>query len=115
MSRQHEDNVNCHMCHMRMSLKAQTHSNTIGNVRVISPHWLPPPQCLACLRACTALQMTLHNCPPISVLTTPYAFTPLPLPSLRLCSTLPTFLQHSFPSLCSCTALPIMLTILTLA
>ncbi|MBW0545255.1 hypothetical protein O181_084970 [Austropuccinia psidii MF-1] len=38
--------------------------------------------------------------PPISVLTTPYAFTPLPLPSLHLHSTLPTCLQHRFPSLC---------------
>ncbi|MBW0488710.1 hypothetical protein O181_028425 [Austropuccinia psidii MF-1] len=38
-----QDNVNRHMCHMRMSLKAQTHFNTIHNVRVISPHWLPHP------------------------------------------------------------------------
>ncbi|MBW0549112.1 hypothetical protein O181_088827 [Austropuccinia psidii MF-1] len=45
--------------------------------------------------------MRLRNCPPISVLTTPNAFTPPPLPSLRLRSTLPTCLQHSFPSLCS--------------
>ncbi|MBW0557977.1 hypothetical protein O181_097692 [Austropuccinia psidii MF-1] len=44
--------------------------------------------------------------PPISVLTTPYAFTPLPLPSLRLHSALQTCLQHSFPSLRSCSALP---------
>ncbi|MBW0550000.1 hypothetical protein O181_089715 [Austropuccinia psidii MF-1] len=43
--------------------------------------------------------------PPISVLTTPYAFTPPPLPSLGLCSTLLTCLQHSFPSLRSCSAL----------
>ncbi|MBW0559517.1 hypothetical protein O181_099232 [Austropuccinia psidii MF-1] len=50
--------------------------------------------------------MRLRHCPPISVLTTPYAFTPPPLPSLRLCSTLLTCLQHSFPSLCSCSALP---------
>ncbi|MBW0471401.1 hypothetical protein O181_011116, partial [Austropuccinia psidii MF-1] len=28
-----QDNVNRHMCHMRMSLKAQTHFNTIHNVR----------------------------------------------------------------------------------
>ncbi|MBW0592062.1 hypothetical protein O181_131777, partial [Austropuccinia psidii MF-1] len=39
----HQDNVNCHMCHMRMSIKAQTHFNTIRNVWVISPHWLAPP------------------------------------------------------------------------
>ncbi|MBW0563580.1 hypothetical protein O181_103295 [Austropuccinia psidii MF-1] len=101
-----QDNVNCHMCHMRMSLKAQTHFKTTRNVWVISPHWLPPPQCLACLRARTALQMRLQHCPPISVLTTPYAITPLPLPSLCLRRTLPTCLQHSFPSLCSCSALP---------
>ncbi|MBW0575458.1 hypothetical protein O181_115173 [Austropuccinia psidii MF-1] len=33
-----QDNVNCHM---RMSLKAQTHFNTICNVWKISPLWLP--------------------------------------------------------------------------
>ncbi|MBW0558714.1 hypothetical protein O181_098429 [Austropuccinia psidii MF-1] len=40
----------------------------------------PPnlPQRFACLRARTALQMRLRHCPPISVLTTPYAFTPCP-------------------------------------
>ncbi|MBW0575663.1 hypothetical protein O181_115378 [Austropuccinia psidii MF-1] len=38
-----KDNVNRHMCHMRMSLKAQTHFNTIRNVWVISPHCLPNP------------------------------------------------------------------------
>ncbi|MBW0499388.1 hypothetical protein O181_039103 [Austropuccinia psidii MF-1] len=32
------DNVNCHMCHMRVSLKAQTHFNTIHNVWVITAH-----------------------------------------------------------------------------
>ncbi|MBW0546987.1 hypothetical protein O181_086702 [Austropuccinia psidii MF-1] len=52
------------MCHMRISLKAQTHFSTICNVWVISPHWLTPPQCLACLRARTALQMRLRQCPP---------------------------------------------------
>ncbi|MBW0578044.1 hypothetical protein O181_117759 [Austropuccinia psidii MF-1] len=31
-------NVNIHMCHMRMSLKALTHFNTIRNVWVITPH-----------------------------------------------------------------------------
>ncbi|MBW0577520.1 hypothetical protein O181_117235 [Austropuccinia psidii MF-1] len=61
-----------------MSLKSQTHFNTIHNIQVISPHWLPPPQRLACLRARTTLQMRLQHCPPISVLTTPYAFTPRP-------------------------------------
>ncbi|MBW0539269.1 hypothetical protein O181_078984 [Austropuccinia psidii MF-1] len=52
-----------------------------------------PLQCLACLRACTPLQMRLRNCPPISSLTTPYASKPLPHPLLGL------------QSLCSCRAL----------
>ncbi|MBW0560507.1 hypothetical protein O181_100222 [Austropuccinia psidii MF-1] len=59
MSRQRQDNVNRHMCHIGMSLKAQTHFNTIHNFR-----------------------MRLQHFPPISVLTTPYAFTPPPIPSL---------------------------------
>ncbi|MBW0469588.1 hypothetical protein O181_009303 [Austropuccinia psidii MF-1] len=88
-----------------MSVKAQTHFNTICNVQVISTHWLPPPRCLACLCPRTALQMRPQHCPPISVLTTPYAFTPPPLPSLRLCSALPTCLRHSLPSLCLRSAL----------
>ncbi|MBW0535160.1 hypothetical protein O181_074875 [Austropuccinia psidii MF-1] len=75
-----------------MSLKAQTHFNTIRNVWVFSTHWLPPPQRLACLRAHTALQMRLRHCPPISVLNTPYAFTPPPLPSLCAWSALLTLL-----------------------
>ncbi|MBW0573696.1 hypothetical protein O181_113411 [Austropuccinia psidii MF-1] len=54
-----------------MSLKAQTHFNTICNVR-----------------------MRLRHCPPISVLTTPYAFTPPPLPSLCSCGALPTCSRH---------------------
>ncbi|MBW0562264.1 hypothetical protein O181_101979 [Austropuccinia psidii MF-1] len=33
-----QDNVNHHMCHMRMSLIAQTHFKTICNVWVITPH-----------------------------------------------------------------------------
>ncbi|MBW0577845.1 hypothetical protein O181_117560 [Austropuccinia psidii MF-1] len=89
-----------------MSLKAQTYFNTICNVLVISPHWLPPPRCLACLCARTTLLMRLRDCPPISVLTTPYAFTHLPLPSLRLRSTLLTCLQHRFTSLHLQSALP---------
>ncbi|MBW0545287.1 hypothetical protein O181_085002 [Austropuccinia psidii MF-1] len=48
-----------HMRHMRMSLKAQTHFNTIRNVQMRHQHF-----------------------PPISVFTTPYALTPPPLPSL---------------------------------
>ncbi|MBW0555329.1 hypothetical protein O181_095044 [Austropuccinia psidii MF-1] len=62
---------------------------------VISPHWLPPPRHLAFLGARDTPQMRLRHCPPISILTTPYAFTPWPLPSLRLCSALPACLQHS--------------------
>ncbi|MBW0479928.1 hypothetical protein O181_019643 [Austropuccinia psidii MF-1] len=50
-----QDNVNRHMCHMRMSLKTQTHFNTIHNVR-----------------------MRLRHFPPISVLATPHPFTPRP-------------------------------------
>ncbi|MBW0465762.1 hypothetical protein O181_005477 [Austropuccinia psidii MF-1] len=38
MSCLHQDNVNCHMCHIRMSLKAQTHFHTTCNVWVITPH-----------------------------------------------------------------------------
>ncbi|MBW0477009.1 hypothetical protein O181_016724 [Austropuccinia psidii MF-1] len=48
------------------------------------------PRRFACLRTCTALQMRLQHCPSISVLTTPYALTPPPLPSL--CSRVPS--QH---------------------
>ncbi|MBW0559041.1 hypothetical protein O181_098756 [Austropuccinia psidii MF-1] len=105
MSRQNQDNVNCHMCHMRISLKAQTHFNTICNVWVISPHWLLPPRRLACLRTRTALQIRLQHCPPITVVTTPYAFTPPPLPSLRSRSALPTCSQHHL-SLHLCSGLP---------
>ncbi|MBW0542481.1 hypothetical protein O181_082196 [Austropuccinia psidii MF-1] len=52
--------------------------------------------------------------PPISILTTPYTFTPPPLPSLCLWSALPTCSQHHL-SLHLCSALPTLLTILTLA
>ncbi|MBW0593399.1 hypothetical protein O181_133114 [Austropuccinia psidii MF-1] len=53
-----------------------------------------PPQHFACLRARTALQMRLRHCHPISVLTTPYTFTPPPLPSLCSCGSLSTYLRH---------------------
>ncbi|MBW0580879.1 hypothetical protein O181_120594 [Austropuccinia psidii MF-1] len=43
--------------------------------------------------------MRRQHCPPSPS-------SPLPLPSLRLCSTLPTCLQHRLPSLRSCSALP---------
>ncbi|MBW0507023.1 hypothetical protein O181_046738 [Austropuccinia psidii MF-1] len=33
-----QDNVNCHMCHMSMSLTAKTDINTIEKVQVITPH-----------------------------------------------------------------------------
>ncbi|MBW0563497.1 hypothetical protein O181_103212 [Austropuccinia psidii MF-1] len=38
MSRLSQDNINCHMCHMIMSLKGQTHFHTIRNFWVITPH-----------------------------------------------------------------------------
>ncbi|MBW0517897.1 hypothetical protein O181_057612 [Austropuccinia psidii MF-1] len=94
----HQDNVNHHMCHMRMSLKAQTHFNTICNVWVISPHWLPHAHliCPDALHACGPHRPPDETAtlPPISVLTTPYTFTPPPLPSLCSRGALPTCLQH---------------------
>ncbi|MBW0580448.1 hypothetical protein O181_120163, partial [Austropuccinia psidii MF-1] len=77
-----------------------------------------PPRCFACLRAGTTLQMRLRHCPPISVLTTPYAFTPPPLPSLCSRGALPTCSRHhlSLRSLkCPPNMLPTLLTILMLA
>ncbi|MBW0481094.1 hypothetical protein O181_020809 [Austropuccinia psidii MF-1] len=44
-----------------MSLKAQTHFNTICNFWVISPHWLPPPRCVAYLCARTAPHLCPHH------------------------------------------------------
>ncbi|MBW0516668.1 hypothetical protein O181_056383 [Austropuccinia psidii MF-1] len=38
MSCLRQDNVNRHMCHMIMSLKAPTHFHTLRNVQVITPH-----------------------------------------------------------------------------
>ncbi|MBW0491984.1 hypothetical protein O181_031699, partial [Austropuccinia psidii MF-1] len=61
--------------------------------------------------------MRLRNCPPISVLTTPYTFTPPPLPSLCSRGALPTCSRHhlSLRSLkCPPDMLPTLLTILTL-
>ncbi|MBW0507230.1 hypothetical protein O181_046945 [Austropuccinia psidii MF-1] len=43
--------------------------------------------------------MRLRHCPPISTPTNPYAFTPLPLPSLRARGALPTCLRHCLTSL----------------
>ncbi|MBW0562776.1 hypothetical protein O181_102491 [Austropuccinia psidii MF-1] len=69
----------------------QHYSQCSGNFTSLASASPPnPPQCFACLRAHTTLQMRLRHCPPISVLTTPYAFTPLPLPSLCSRGALPT-------------------------
>ncbi|MBW0533178.1 hypothetical protein O181_072893 [Austropuccinia psidii MF-1] len=38
MSHLPQENINHHMCHMRMSLKAQNHFSIICNFRVITPH-----------------------------------------------------------------------------
>ncbi|MBW0478902.1 hypothetical protein O181_018617 [Austropuccinia psidii MF-1] len=38
MSCVHQYNINRHMCHRRMSLKAQTHFNTIHKLQVTTPH-----------------------------------------------------------------------------
>ncbi|MBW0565734.1 hypothetical protein O181_105449 [Austropuccinia psidii MF-1] len=128
-----------------MSLKAQTHFNTICNFWGITPHGatkqfgmltfvdemtsaplpghLTPLPCLL-----SHLNLLLHprlilptlsmltcphrspdetpTLPPISNLTTPYAFTLPPLPSLCLRSALPTWLQRCIPCLCSRGALP---------
>ncbi|MBW0592321.1 hypothetical protein O181_132036 [Austropuccinia psidii MF-1] len=58
----------------------QHYSQCLGNFTSLAsaspPH---PPRCFAFLRACTTLQMRLLHCPPISILTTAYAFTPPPL------------------------------------
>ncbi|MBW0474939.1 hypothetical protein O181_014654 [Austropuccinia psidii MF-1] len=113
MSRLRQDNVNFHMCHMRMSLKAQAHFHTICNVWVITPHGAtqefgrlilaheetsaPPPGHLTpfpCLISC----MRLRHCPPISILTTPYASASPPhlllgLQCLRCCGALKLCLQ----------------------
>ncbi|MBW0502779.1 hypothetical protein O181_042494 [Austropuccinia psidii MF-1] len=110
-----------------MSLKAQTHFNTIRNFWVISPHWLPTPQHLACLRPRTALKMRLQHCPPspsspLLTLSHPHPDHPYAHRvasrhhlSLRLCSALPTCSQHCLPSLHLRSALPILLTILMLS
>ncbi|MBW0585344.1 hypothetical protein O181_125059 [Austropuccinia psidii MF-1] len=50
-----EDNVNRHMCHMRMSLKAQIHFNTIRNVWMRLRHCPPSPS--------SPLLTLSHPCP----------------------------------------------------
>ncbi|MBW0481100.1 hypothetical protein O181_020815 [Austropuccinia psidii MF-1] len=91
----------------------------LGNFTSLASTSRPnPPQCFACLQARTTLQMRLQHFPPIYVLTTPYAFTPLPLPSLCSCGALPTCSRNnlSLRSLkCPPNMLPTLLTILTLA
>ncbi|MBW0531358.1 hypothetical protein O181_071073 [Austropuccinia psidii MF-1] len=120
MSRLRQDNVNLHMCHMRMSLKAQTHFNTICNVWVITPHGatqqpatppdetptLPPhlrPHHSLCFRTPTS------SSPPLTILMLlwgPEIMPPMPpSPPLMppcthlLWSAFPTCLQHRLPSL----------------
>ncbi|MBW0574623.1 hypothetical protein O181_114338 [Austropuccinia psidii MF-1] len=48
--------------------------------------------------------MRLQHCPPISPLTTPYAFSPLHLPFLRSRGALPTCLRCLLSSLCASAA-----------
>ncbi|MBW0498399.1 hypothetical protein O181_038114 [Austropuccinia psidii MF-1] len=109
-----QDNINCQMCHMRMSLKAQTHFHTPFNVQVITPHGdtqqfdmlilvyektsTPPPGHL------TPLPCILSRLNSNTALTTPYAFTPLPLPSLCSRGALLTCLRRCLPSLCASAA-----------
>ncbi|MBW0592059.1 hypothetical protein O181_131774 [Austropuccinia psidii MF-1] len=55
------------------------YSQCSGNFTSLASTSPPNPhQCFACLRARTALQLRLLHCPPISILTTPHAFTPPP-------------------------------------
>ncbi|MBW0542554.1 hypothetical protein O181_082269 [Austropuccinia psidii MF-1] len=91
----HSDNINFHMCHMRMSLKAQTHFHTIRNVWVITPHGATQPFGMLILHAYapTPPPDETPTLPPISTLTTPYASAPPPhllrgLQSLRCCGAL---------------------------
>ncbi|MBW0576459.1 hypothetical protein O181_116174 [Austropuccinia psidii MF-1] len=73
----------------------QQYLQCLGNLTSLACTSPPnPPQRFACLRAHTTLQMRLRHCPPISILTTPYAFTPPPLPSLCSPDALPTCLRH---------------------
>ncbi|MBW0560126.1 hypothetical protein O181_099841 [Austropuccinia psidii MF-1] len=84
----------------------QHYSQCLGNFTSLASASPPnPPRRFACLRTRTALHMRLQHCPPISVLTTPYAFTPPPLPSLCSRGALPTCSQHHL-SLRSRSALP---------
>ncbi|MBW0511789.1 hypothetical protein O181_051504 [Austropuccinia psidii MF-1] len=73
----------------------QHYSQCLGNFTSLASASPPnQPRRFACLRARTTLQMRLQHFPPISVLTTPYAFTAPPLPSLCSQGVLPTCSQH---------------------
>ncbi|MBW0583320.1 hypothetical protein O181_123035 [Austropuccinia psidii MF-1] len=101
----------------------QHYSQCSGNFTSLACASPPnPPRFFACLQARTALQMRLRHCPPISVLTNPYPFTPHPYhlyahvvhsrhapdityPYARS-SALPICSQHCLQSLGSRSALP---------
>ncbi|MBW0584138.1 hypothetical protein O181_123853 [Austropuccinia psidii MF-1] len=79
----------------------QHYLQCLGNFTSLACAFPPNlPQRFACLRARTALQMRLRHCPPISVFTTPYTFTPPPLPSLCSRGALPTCSRHHYPYAC---------------
>ncbi|MBW0549323.1 hypothetical protein O181_089038 [Austropuccinia psidii MF-1] len=96
----------------------QHYSQCLGNFTSLASASPPNPlRCFACLQACTALQMRLQHCPPISVLTTPCAFTPPPIASFCSHGSLRTCSQHhlSLRSLkCPPNMPPTLLTIITL-
>ncbi|MBW0549224.1 hypothetical protein O181_088939, partial [Austropuccinia psidii MF-1] len=57
----------------------QHYSQCLGNFTSLASASPPkPPLRFACLHARTTLHMRLQHCPPISILTTAYAFTPRP-------------------------------------
>ncbi|MBW0567403.1 hypothetical protein O181_107118 [Austropuccinia psidii MF-1] len=77
----------------------QHYFQCLGNFTLLASASLPnPPQRFACLCTHTALQLRLRHFPPISALTTPYAFTHPLLPSLRSRGALPTCLCRRLPS-----------------
>ncbi|MBW0531871.1 hypothetical protein O181_071586 [Austropuccinia psidii MF-1] len=90
-SRQHQSS---HVSHENVTQSPnpfQHYSQCLGNFTSLASTSTPnPPQHFACLRTHIALHMRLRHCPPISVSTTPDAFTPPPLPSLFSRGGLPT-------------------------